>query len=84
MPERRSMTSVASESRQWLANAVLSAAVLEPLHELNRRWLTLLMHTPRLWPVRSGGARLPDPDAVGEFLGHWIEVTTHEGRSARS
>ena len=66
MPERSPMHAAANESRQWLANAVLSAAVLEPLHELNRRWLTLLMHTPRLWPVRSGGARLPDP--VGATL----------------
>jgi hypothetical protein len=50
-----------NESRQWLASAVLSAAVLEPLHELNRRWLALLMRMPRLWPARSGGSRLPDP-----------------------
>lgn len=66
MPARPPMTAVANESRHWLANAVLSAAVLEPLHELNRRWLTLLMQTPRLWPVRSGGTRLPD--AVGATL----------------
>jgi hypothetical protein len=57
---------ITSESRQWLASAVLSAAVLEPLHELNRRWLALLMRVPRLWPVRSGSARLPDP--VGATL----------------
>ena len=61
MPERRSIPSAANESRQWLAGAVLSAAVLEPLHELNRRWLALLMRMPRLWPARSGGSRLPDP-----------------------
>jgi hypothetical protein len=60
------MTLVENESRQWLASAVLSAAVLEPLHELNRRWLALLRHLPRLWPVRSGGTRLPDP--VGATL----------------
>ena len=66
MPERRSMATAANESRQWLANAVLSAAVLEPLHELNRRWLALLMHMPRLWPARGGSGRLPDP--VGATL----------------
>ena len=66
MPERSPMHAAANESRQWLANAVLSAAVLEPLHELNRRWLTLLMHLPRLWPVRGSGNRLPDP--VGAIL----------------
>jgi hypothetical protein len=59
------MTSPANESRHWLASAVLSAAVLEPLHELNRRWLALLIRIPRLRPVRSG-ARLPDP--VGATL----------------
>ena len=66
MRDNCSMTSTANESRHWLASAVLSAAVLEPLHELNRRWLALLIRTPRLWPVRSGGARLPDP--VGATL----------------
>ncbi|HSC08418.1 MAG TPA: hypothetical protein VLD59_16460 [Steroidobacteraceae bacterium] len=66
MPDKRSMTPAANASRQWLANAVLSAAVLEPLHELNRRWLTLLMNMPRLWPVRSGSGRLPEP--VGATL----------------
>jgi hypothetical protein len=66
MPDKRSLTSTANDSRHWLASAVLSAAVLEPLHELNRRWLALLVRMPRLWPVRSGGARLPDP--VGATL----------------
>lgn len=61
MPERKSPTVLGSESRQWLANAVLSAAVLEPLHELNGSWLALLARSPRLWPARAASSRLPDP-----------------------
>ena len=63
---RKPSTVVANETRQWLASAVLSAAVLEPLHELNRRWLALLTRTPRLWAARATGSRLPDP--VGASL----------------
>ena len=61
MPDRRTSTVLSSETRQWLASAVLSAAVLEPLHELNRRWLALLVSTPRLWSARIASSRLPDP-----------------------
>ena len=61
MPETGRTTFVTNESRQWLASAVLSAAVLEPLHELNGRWLALLARTPRLWTVGATGSRLPDP-----------------------
>jgi hypothetical protein len=66
MPVRKPSTAVINESRQWLASAVLNAAVLEPLHELNRRWLALLTRTPRLWAARATGSRLPDP--VGSSL----------------
>ncbi len=60
MPEGKPTTPLANESRQWLASAALSAAVLEPLHELNRRWLALLVRMPRLWPAKTASARLPD------------------------
>ena len=40
--------------------------MLEPLHELNRRWLALLTRMPRLWTNRLSGSRLPDP--VGSSL----------------
>lgn len=52
---------VADQSRQWLASAVLTIEVLEPLHELNRRWLALLALRPRLWAGHAAGSRLPDP-----------------------
>lgn len=54
-------TVATTESRQWLASAVLSSAVLEPLYELNRSWLALLAHAPRYWGAKVTRSRLPDP-----------------------
>jgi hypothetical protein len=65
MPERKTPTGVTNETRQWLASAVLSATVLEPLHELNRRWLAVLASTPRLWTAHAASPRLPDPVGAG-------------------
>jgi hypothetical protein len=50
-----------TESRRWLASAVLNAAVLEPLYELNRSWLTLLATAPRYWAMSASRSRIPDP-----------------------
>ncbi|HKE45010.1 MAG TPA: hypothetical protein VKB41_10790 [Steroidobacteraceae bacterium] len=53
-----------SDPRHWQAGPILSAGVLEPLHELNRAWLALLATMPRHWTAQAG-SRLPDPVCAG-------------------
>jgi len=54
-------SAVTTGSRRWLASAVLSSAVLEPLYELNRSWLALLAFAPRYWVANAARFRGPDP-----------------------
>ena len=55
----------AGDARSRIAGSILTAGVLEPLHELNRVWLSLLATAPRRWGANPGGARLPDPACAG-------------------
>jgi hypothetical protein len=55
----------AGDARQWFASTILTAAVLEPLYELNLAWIALLAMTPQRWPTGATGSRLPDPVAAG-------------------
>jgi hypothetical protein len=61
MRASRSENAETTESRRWLASAVLNATVLEPLYELNHSWLTLLASAPRYWAANAGRTRSADP-----------------------
>ncbi len=53
------------DTRHWFTSSILTASVLEPLHELNRTWLALLAMVPHCWSTGAGASRLPDPVGAG-------------------
>ena len=55
----------AADARHWFTSSILAASVLEPLHELNRTWLSLLAMAPHRWPLSAAASRLPDPVGAG-------------------
>lgn len=56
---------VSGDSRHWFASTILTAAVLEPLYELNLAWIALLAMSPQRWPMGTTASRLPDPVGAG-------------------